>query len=155
MVWDGWRWEGFGLVSERTVRWREGEELRKLREGEMLIKSWESERCEKECKMFYQFFKCKISYNFCLWLKIFYICPIILLQNKHDKIWKYFPENISHQNKVLRVKTFKSFIPLNRLGGSVCEHGSCKSSSLGYSKPRCLFKLFINHILFFVFLGEI
>ena len=90
------------VMSERVERWRK-EELRKLREQKLIkCRVWERRR---NCKMFYWLFKCKKFYHFCLWfflwLKIFYIWLIILLQNKHCKIWKYFTSKQTERNTLL------------------------------------------------------
>ena len=69
--WESWEMER----GRRTEKVREGEKLKRCRE-------WEERR---KFKIFYWFFKCKNFYSFCLWFflwsKIFYIWPIILLQN--------------------------------------------------------------------------
>ena len=90
------RWVTGWVIGESTHRscgreeqrtWKRGGGGKKLR----YYQEWEGRR---KCKMFYWFFNCKTFYTFCLgfflWLKIVYIWPIILPQNKHREIWKYF-----------------------------------------------------------------
>ena len=56
-----------------------------------------SKREESKCKMFYQNFKRKIFYTNLP--RLIWLIENILLQNKHSKMGKYFPENILHRNK--------------------------------------------------------
>ena len=76
--------------------------------GEEIGRAWESQGYRDwegaaSVKYFTNISSVKHFTQICLgwfgWLKIFYFGLNILQQNKHCKMWKYFPKNILHQNK--------------------------------------------------------
>ena len=109
--WEHWCWESKSQGTTREGRavmgGREG-----LKVGWVVERNWKSVRARERLigteiyinvKYFTNISSVKHFTLICLGcivcLKIFYLWQNVLLQNKHRKIWKYFPANILHQNK--------------------------------------------------------